>query len=124
VDADTIVVAGKHILGKPADSDQAREFLRILSGKRHRVITGLTLFNGETGKTLTGEEETAVTFNKLSDEEINQYIATGEPFDKAGAYGIQGYAAQFVRKISGCYFNVVGFPIALFYGMLKEDVNV
>ena len=115
--ADTTVVApsGK-ILGKPADAVDAARMLRSLAGATHQVITGVALVNS--GRVETAAEVTHVTMLTLSDEEIAAYIATGEPMDKAGAYAIQGYAAQWIPRIHGCYFNVVGLPLALVSAML------
>ena len=107
--ADTIVVLGDRVLGKPRDEEDAFRMLRLLSGSTHRVMTGLTVVQGEDIHTCT--EVTDVTFRPLSDEEIRGYIASGEPMDKAGAYGIQGDAALFVSGISGDYYNVVGLPL-------------
>lgn len=121
VAADTIVYLNKEILGKPVSHDEAFFFLKKLSGKNHAVYTGITIkfrniFYSQT-------EKTSVTFKNMSDSEIREYLATGEPMDKAGAYGIQGYGAQFIEKISGCYFNVMGFPIHRFYCLLEEIVE-
>jgi len=116
--ADTIVVKDSQILEKPQDSPHARQMLKMLSGTTHRVITGICLQNA--AQQIIDHEITAVTFYPLSDDEIDLYIASGEPFDKAGAYGIQGFAAIFVEKIEGCYFNVMGFPLAKFYRRLQE----
>ena len=118
VAADTIVFLDKKILGKPPDTFQAIEYLTNLSGKFHYVYTGIALNYKNNIK--VGYEKTGVEFHKISTQEIDDYLKTKEPFDKAGAYGIQGYGSQFIRKISGCYFNVMGFPISLFYSMLKE----
>ena len=98
------------ILGKPRDSAHAAEMLRLLSGRRHSVFTGVYITNGK--KTVSFHEETAVWFFPLTDEEIAAYVQTGEPMDKAGAYGIQGRGALFVEKIDGDYCNVVGLPLA------------
>ena len=107
--ADTIVVLGDRVLGKPRDEEDAFRMLRLLSGSTHRVMTGLTVVQGEKIHTCT--EVTDVTFRPLSDEEIRGYIASGEPMDKAGAYGIQGDAALLVSGSSGDYYNVVGLPL-------------
>lgn len=120
VGADTIVVQGDSVLGKPADKDEVISMLRSLSGKRHRVITGISVVHVEKKITLTHSEITHVFFRNLSDKDIDQYIKTGEPFDKAGAYGIQGYASLFVDKIEGCYFNVVGFPVVAFRNLMLD----
>lgn len=108
--ADTVVVSEGKILGKPADAADAFAMLRQLSGRTHAVYTGVWIAAGETEKNFF--EKTEVTFYPLSDEEIRAYIATGEPFDKAGAYGIQGKGAVLVQGINGDFFNVVGFPVA------------
>jgi septum formation protein len=112
------VAVDKVLLGKPRDGAEAARMLRLLSGRRHRVLTGICLFDGE--KAEAALEETLVEFLPLTDEEIAAYVATGEPFDKAGAYGIQGAASKFVVRIEGCYFNVVGLPIARVYGILRS----
>jgi len=114
--ADTVVVCEGRILGKPASPDDAREMLRLLSGRTHEVVTGLCLITS--GGTLSGVERTAVTFARMSAEEIDWYVGTGEPMDKAGAYGIQGPAALFVTGIRGSHSNVVGLPMELIYTML------
>ena len=116
--ADTVVAVDKVLLGKPRDGEEAARMLRLLSGRRHRVLTGICFFDGE--KAETAVEETFVEFLPLTDEEIAAYVATGEPFDKAGAYGIQGAASKFVARIEGCYFNVVGLPIARVYSILRS----
>lgn len=116
--ADTIVVCDGQILGKPADKDDAFRMLSMLSGKTHQVMTGLTVLQGDTCLTCT--EVTDVTFRALSEEEIHRYIATGEPMDKAGSYGIQGGAALFVEKIHGDYFNVVGLPVCRLQKILTK----
>jgi septum formation protein len=116
--ADTTVTLDGHILGKPTDPADAARMLRMLSGRTHRVITGIALVTAES--TDVAAEITAVSFLPLSDEEIAAYIATGEPMDKAGAYAIQGRAARWIPRIEGCYFNVVGLPIALVCTMLES----
>ncbi len=113
VAADTIVVLGTKILGKPANAREAERMLGMLSGKMHKVITGLVVMDAGTGKTQKRISVTKVWFRKLSKEEIMSYVATGEPLDKAGAYGIQERGALLVQKIEGCYFNVVGLPLSL-----------
>lgn len=107
--ADTVVAAEGRILGKPSDADDARAMLRLLSGKMHEVITGVCLRSAD--KTICFHVTTAVLFRDLSDEEISDYVATGEPLDKAGAYAIQNRAAGMVRRIDGSYSNVVGLPL-------------
>ena len=118
--ADTIVVLGEAILGKPADARDAERMLALLSGGAHRVITGLAIVDAETGRTRTGTAVTSVWFRDLSPAEIRSYAATGEPLDKAGAYGIQEKGALLVKKIEGCYFNVVGLPLSLLGDLLRE----
>ena len=107
--ADTVVALDGVVLGKPADKEEAFRMLSLLSGNRHQVYTGLTVLRGE--QVFSQWEETAVTFRPLTAEEIEAYIATGEPMDKAGAYGIQGYGALFIEGISGDYYNVMGLPV-------------
>ncbi len=118
--ADTIVVLGDAVLGKPADARDAERMLAMLAGRRHRVITGVAVLDGETGMKRTAAAATDVWFRDLSPAEISSYVATGEPLDKAGAYGIQGRGALLVTKIEGCYFNVVGLPLSLLNGLLRE----
>ncbi len=118
--ADTIVVLKNAILGKPADAADAERMLNMLSGKMHRVITGLAVMDAATGKVLIRTAITRVWFRNLSGEEIASYVMTREPLDKAGAYGIQGKGALLAERIDGCYFNVVGLPLVLLNEMLKE----
>jgi septum formation protein len=118
--ADTIVVLDNEILGKPSNEQDAVRMLAMLSGRTHRVITALTVMDAAAGKTLTRLSQTIVRFRRLSAEEIMSYVKTGEPLDKAGAYGIQGKGALLISGIEGCYFNVVGLPISLLGEMLKE----
>ena len=121
VGADTIVVVDKKILGKPRSAEEAMEFLRLLSGRSHWVYTGICLLYK--GHMPTGYRRSKVSFACLSEDEIRDYLATAEPMDKAGAYGIQGYGAQFVTDIKGCYFNVMGFPLQLFYQLCQEVIT-
>lgn len=116
--ADTVVVLGDTVLGKPKDEEDAFNMLCKLSGRAHKVLTGLTVLHGENPISCT--EETEVFFRSLSPEEIRNYIATGEPMDKAGSYGIQGYGGLFVEKIYGDYYNVVGLPVCRLSQILKE----
>jgi septum formation protein len=127
--ADTIVVIDDAILGKPRDADDAARMLRLLSGRTHAVITGVCVVGpgasgqgsvASNGGALSASETTLVTFCELSDEEIRDYVGTGEPMDKAGAYGIQGIASRWIPRIEGEYSNVVGLPVALVYRMLRE----
>lgn len=120
IGADTIVVHGGKILGKPKNREEAKTMLRELSGHMHEVLTGLAVIDASTGKTAVDFVRTRVKFRKLSEEEIANYVATGEPLDKAGAYAIQEKAGLFVEKIDGCYFNVVGLPLARLAEILKE----
>ena len=140
--ADTIVVVDEIMLGKPADDADAARMLRLLAGRVHRVITGVCVVQAaasgrrpvvantvrsdeatgiEGAKVRTASETTLVTMSELSEEEIREYVATGEPMDKAGSYGIQGLASRWIRRIEGEYSNVVGLPVALVYRMLQEE---
>jgi septum formation protein len=121
--ADTIVVVDDAILGKPRDADDAARMLRMLSGRTHEVITGVCLVTSVAGKAeaLTASEITLVTMCGLSEPEVRDYIATGEPMDKAGAYAIQGIASRWIPRIEGDYSNVVGLPVALVYRMLRAQ---
>ena len=126
--ADTVVVLGNQLLGKPADAEEAREMLRALSGNEHLVLTGLCLvYLLPQGPAIATEPtvdvrvaSTVVKFSKLTELEIQEYVASGEPLDKAGAYAIQGRASKYVEWVRGCYFNVVGLPVSLLYRMLRE----
>lgn len=118
IGADTIVVLNGRILGKPHSADEAKQMLRDLSGVTHQVITGVSLQYQDICDTFCST--THVTFHPLTEVEIEAYIATQEPFDKAGAYGIQGRAAKFIKGIDGDYFTVVGLPIAEIYQRLKS----
>jgi len=116
--ADTVVVVDEHLLEKPADAADAARMLRLLSGRTHQVITGVCLL--APGFERTEAEVTQVTFAEIADEEIAAYIKTGEPMDKAGAYGIQGMTSRWVTGVAGCYFNVVGLPVARVYRLLRQ----
>ena len=120
VAADTTVEMNEEILGKPVSREEARAMLSRLSGKMHRVLTALSLIRLPDGAARSDLESTAVRFNILSAQEIDDYVATGEPMDKAGAYAIQGRAGVFIERVEGCYFNVVGLPLARLYRNLKE----
>jgi septum formation protein len=120
--ADTVVEVDGEILGKPKDEEQAFRTLSKLSGKTHRVFTGLVLINTTTNKILKDTEVTEVIFSELNEEDIKKYIQSGEPMDKAGSYGIQGKGGIFIEKISGCYYNVVGLPLNRLNKMLKEII--
>lgn len=116
--ADTSVVLGTVIMGKPEDAADAARMLRALSGQRHEVLTGICLKRGE--RLVLDLASTAVWFAPLTQDEIDWYVASGEPMDKAGAYGIQGLASRFIDRIDGSYTNVVGLPVALVYRRLRE----
>lgn len=120
---DTIVVLGKEILGKPKNRREAKRMVQMLSGKTHDVITGIYLLLLPEGKSISSYETTRVKFRQLTKTEIDRYIKTKEPYDKAGAYGIQGQAGLFVESINGCYFNVVGFPVAKFLKLLRNLIG-
>ncbi len=123
ITADTIVVLNKEIIGKPKNSDEAKRILKKLSNKKHFVYTGFAIYNTHKKKFIVDYEKTAVFFRKLSDIEIEEYVKTGSPLDKAGAYGIQDdFGAVFIRKIIGCYYNVVGLPLSKLYTRIKEIV--
>jgi septum formation protein len=118
--ADTVVVIGDAILGKPVTNDDARRMLRRLSGRTHEVHTGMALLPANGADQRVVEEITRVEFASLTDAEIEAYIAFGEPFDKAGAYAIQGLGGRYVTRIEGCYFNVMGLPLARLWTLLRE----
>ncbi len=120
IGADTVVVVGDEILGKPASPDDARRMLRLLSGAVHEVHTGLAVVRRPGAMEGLIEEVTRVTFAPLSDHDIESYIATGEPFDKAGAYGIQGIGGRYVTRVEGCFFNVMGLPLARLWSLLRD----
>ena len=116
--ADTIVVCDGKILGKPKSADDAKAMLRLLSGRDHQVMSGMTVLRGDIATVVT--EITDLHFRHLSEKEIEDYVASGEPMDKAGAYGIQGGAALFCQKLNGDYYNVVGLPVCRLAEILKE----
>lgn len=116
--ADTIVVLGSRVLGKPHTTQEAKEMLTALSGRDHQVMTGVTVLRGKTA--LTHTEVTDIHFRSLTQKEIDAYVATGEPMDKAGAYGIQGGAALFADKMVGDYYNVMGLPVCALRLMLEN----
>ncbi|MGH9573550.1 MAG: Maf family protein [Candidatus Acidiferrales bacterium] len=117
--ADTTVVCDGRIFGKPENAAEAREMLQALSGKTHDVLTGIAIVRTPDGLQASGIETTRVTFLSLSQDQIGAYIASGEPFDKAGGYGIQGVAGKFIPRIEGCYFNVMGLPLSRTWQMLR-----
>ena len=116
--ADTIVVCDGRTLGKPHSEDEAAGMLRLLSGRDHQVMTGMTVLRGDTHKSIT--EVTDIHFRSLSETEIARYVASGEPMDKAGAYGIQGGAALFAEKMVGDYYNVMGLPVCRLWQLLSQ----
>lgn len=118
--ADTTVVVEGEILGQPGDGENARRMLSLLSGKWHEVITGVALVRAELKRSIVDHVVTRVRFSEMSDEEIAWYAASGEPFDKAGAYAIQGLASLFVEEVDGEYFNIVGLPIRKVYELSKR----
>lgn len=125
IGADTVVHFAGCVLGKPSGREEAAAMLRFISGRVHEVITGLCVVNAESGQCESSYVTTQVEFRPLSEEEIAAYVATGEPLDKAGAYGIQGFGGLLVKRINGCYFNVVGLPLsALNDLLLRAGLNV
>jgi len=125
IGADTIVVLKNRILGKPSTLSEAREMLQILSGETHTVYTGVALVKQSDEVTYSFYEQTEVTFYPLSSDMIDYYVQTFSPLDKAGAYGIQDWSACFVESISGCYHNVVGFPLPKFVSVLRNpDIEI
>ena len=117
--ADTVVVVDGETLGKPSDPADAARMLRLLSGRTHQVHTGVCLVRAPDEVKALEHETTLVTFRELDEEEIRGYVESGEPLDKAGAYAVQGLASKFVTRISGCYSNVVGLPVARVYGIIR-----
>lgn len=120
IGADTLVVCSGRVLGKPADAREAEKMLRLLQGRQHDVYTGLAVVEKPAGRVLVAYEQTKVKFKPLTEHEIKRYVATGEPLDKAGAYAAQGLGAVLIDGIKGCFFNVVGLPLARLAQMLKE----
>lgn len=118
--ADTIVVLDKDILEKPRNKQDAKRMLRRLAGHWHQVYTGLALIDAATGSEVRGYERSLVKIRRMTGSEIDAYIATEEPMDKAGSYGIQGYGAAIVEKVNGCYFNVVGLPLVRLLYLVRE----
>ncbi|MYB66321.1 septum formation inhibitor Maf [Candidatus Poribacteria bacterium] len=123
IGADTLVLFKKELLGKPKNREDAKSMLSRLSGKTHRVITGVALIDVKKKTETTWSEVTKVCFRELCADEIDNYIESGEAKDKAGAYGIQGRGAAFVKRIDGCYFNVVGLPLASFVEKLADNTS-
>ena len=119
IGADTLVVLNQSVLGKPADRQEAMEMIERLQGRSHEVFTGLAVMDVATGKTVVTHQVTAVRFKPMTAEEIERYVDTGESYDKAGAYAVQGKASIFIDSIRGCYFNIVGLPVAKLADVLK-----
>lgn len=123
--ADSLVVLDGNVLGKPKTESRAREMLKSLSGKTVKVITGVSIIDSEKSLTITDFESTTVFFKSMNDEEIDLYIKSKEPLDKAGAFGIQGLGGIFIERINGCYFNVMGFPVFKINKMLNSiGINI
>jgi septum formation protein len=120
IGADTAVELDGKIFGKPCDAEDAHRMITALSGRTHKVLTGICVLRLPDKFTKSAVESTAVTFAPLAPSEIESYVASGEPFDKAGGYAIQGLAGRYIPGIEGCYFNVVGLPLARLYALLKE----
>ncbi len=120
ISADTLIVCGGKILGKPQDEKDAKKMLKLLSGKTHYVITGFTVYDTETNRSVTKSASSKVYFNKISIEEIDNYVTAKKPLDKAGAYGIQELPKTFIKKIDGDYDNVVGLPVQALLKELKK----
>jgi septum formation protein len=120
IGADTVVVLDGTVLGKPSDEQDARRTLGLLSGRWHEVMTGVALYNAATHKEAVDYAKTLVKLAQLTEQEIDWYVASGEPMDKAGSYGIQGLASLFVDEIAGNYYNVVGLPIPLVYRLARQ----
>ncbi len=123
IGADTVVYLKDKILNKPKDLNEAKRYLKLLSGKKHIVYTGVNVINNLTGKEVYGHEKTVVEFRNLTDEEINYYVEKFKPLDKAGAYGIQDdFGCLFIKKISGDYYNVVGLPLVKLYKLITQTL--
>jgi len=123
VAADTTVVIDDHILEKPIEHEDAKRMMRLLNNRWHQVLTGVALFDVTASAMKIAHENTEVQFAALTDEEIDWYVNTGEPLDKAGAYAIQGLGSRFIEEIRGDYFNVVGLPVRLLYDLVKQHVQ-
>ena len=123
IGADTIVVLDKRILGKPQNREQSISMLKSLSGRTHEVLTGVSFIHLDSNFDITFNESTLVSFDTLSNQDIINYIDTYEPYDKAGSYGIQDRFSIHINKITGCYYNVMGFPISTFHKKLKSAIK-
>jgi septum formation protein len=117
--ADSIVVVDGIVFGKPTSRSDARHMLETILGRKHQVITGIALVESGTGRQYESHEETEVTMRAATEDEIRQYLATGESMDKAGAYGAQGFGAGFIERVNGCFYNVVGLPLSLVITSLR-----
>ena len=124
ISADTIVFANNEILGKPNNKSQANKYLKLLSNNSHEVYTGVSLINKDKNINELFFDQTEVFFNKISNKEISFYINNHNPFDKAGSYGIQDWSKVFIKKINGCFYNVVGFPLPKFYKLFANDLRL
>ena len=122
IGSDTVVEYGEKIYGKPKSEEDAVQILRTLSGTTHHVHTGICVTDGT--KTVTRSTSSAVKMTELDDQEIRDYVASGEPMDKAGAYGIQGKACRFIERIDGDYFSIIGLPVSLLYHILRNEFNI
>ena len=124
IGADTIVYCNKKILGKPNSRSQANKYLQLLNNNQHEVYTGVSVVNKEKSIKKKFYEKTIVTFNNVNQKDINFYIDRYKPYDKAGSYGIQEWSSIFIKKINGCFYNVVGFPLPKFYKLFAEELNI
>tara|TARA_Y100000590_G_C15676356_1_gene998196 strand:+ start:177 stop:614 length:438 start_codon:yes stop_codon:yes gene_type:complete len=124
IGADTIVYYNNMILNKPINYTEAIKYLKLLNGNKHIVYTGVSLINKKNNLQKSFVEKTSVYFNDLTNNDIKNYVKTCKPFDKAGAYGIQDMSSIFIKKINGCFYNVVGFPLSKFYKLFSADLNL
>ena len=122
VSADTVIAFNQHILGKPKDPENAKKMLALLNGSMHEVISGVCLVDVPSQKKMLRTDRTRITISKMTEEEIESYVSTGEPLDKAGAYAIQGGGKKFIEKIEGSYSNVVGLPLEILQDMLQHFI--
>jgi septum formation protein len=120
IGADTVIIHRRKMIGKPRNSTEARKILKRLNGSVHCVVTGIAVVDATTGKEATACVKTSVEMKRMSEHEIEAYVATGEPLGKAGAYGVQGKGAIFIKRINGCYYNVVGLPLPKLADMLRK----
>ena len=120
IGADTVIIHGRKIIGKPRNRGEARRILSLLNGSTHRIVTGIAVVDAATRKEVTATVKTLVKMKRMSNREIESYVATGEPLGKAGAYAVQGKGAIFIERIDGCYYNVVGLPLPRLADLLKR----